>query len=217
MSAEPRERQPWDKRPQEGFKPHRAFKVYLDLGDRRSLTQVAHDVGVTLTMVRRWSADWDWVARTDLWDIHISAIKQEQKEKVAREVSERWARRKLEAAESNWARAQEIAAWADDARHRAPLFEEEVTDTRTIEHIDPATGNVSKVIVPISLTVKPLKWTMATILEAYKTVAALQAAAITEATQGVIQDDGFDPEKATPDQLRVWLAKQGVKALPNSG
>jgi hypothetical protein len=216
VSGEPRERQPWDKRPGESYKAHKAFRIYLDLGERRSLVQVAHDYGATPTMIRRWSADWDWVARTDAWDIHISAIKQAEREKVAREVSERWARRKLEAAESNWSRAQEIAAWADDARHRAPLFEEEVTEQRAIEQVNPKTGEVSQILVPISLTVKPLKWTMATILEAYKTVAALQAAAITEATQGVVQDDGFSPETATPDQLRAWLAKQGVKALPTS-
>lgn len=194
------DRRPWEKRPDEGHKAFRAFQEYCKLGGERSTGQVAANLDRTPNLIKGWSSAYDWVARAAAWDDHMGQLEQAQREKVRAEFAERWERRRLEAAEANWDRAQRLALRAEEMLN-SPLYEQEVTSR------DPATGQ------PVSVTLTPAKWTFGAVAQILKTVAELQAAALTEALGG--SDDGFDPATASPEECRAYLAKQGViKALP---
>jgi hypothetical protein len=197
------DRQPWEKRPDEGHKAFRAFQEYCKLGGERSTGQVAANIRKTPNLIKGWSSAYDWVARAAAYDDHMGRLEQGRREKVRAEFAERWERRRLEAAEANWDRAQRLALRAEEML-RAPLYEQEVTQ----EIIDPKTGESR----PIAITLTPAKWTFGQAAAILKTVAELQAAALVEALGG--NDDGFDPATASPDECRAYLAKQGVKALP---
>lgn len=58
------ERRPWERREGESSQAYAAFRLYRDLGPHR-----AHKLlDVPRHSVERWSAQWDWVARSTAWD-----------------------------------------------------------------------------------------------------------------------------------------------------
>ena len=58
----------WERRAEEGQKPYAAFRVFLELGDERSLTKVARRLNVSKTLVGRWSALHAWQERSREFD-----------------------------------------------------------------------------------------------------------------------------------------------------
>ncbi len=72
----------WEQLPREGAKPFTAFKVYLEMGEKRSVPEVASRVKKCSALIRRWAAKFDWHARALAFDgekakIAIKAIEQE--------------------------------------------------------------------------------------------------------------------------------------------
>lgn len=63
------ERPAWARRDNEGGPPYEAFRAYLEQGPgKRSHTAVAEELGKSRAIVGRWSADHDWVERSQAWD-----------------------------------------------------------------------------------------------------------------------------------------------------
>lgn len=189
---------PWDRRPDETSPAYAAFRHYCKLGGERAANRVAADLGKSRKLILVWSSRHEWVARAAAWDTHMAALEQERQEKVRAEYAERWERRRLEAAEANWDRAQRVAVRAEEML-KAPLFEQTVTKRD-------ADGR------PTEVTIEPAKWTLNTAGALLKLAAELQAAALGEALGG--QDDDFDPATASPEECRAYLAKMGMKGLP---
>lgn len=76
---------PWDRRPDEGAKAHAAFIAYRDLGTQRSLSAAAAEVGKTLGLLKRWSAQHEWLARAAAWDRHLDHERQRAAKADAKE------------------------------------------------------------------------------------------------------------------------------------
>lgn len=57
----------WERQPGEGPKPWEAFVIYRDMPDR-ALRKVAKQLGKSLTIVGRWSSEWNWLERVAAWD-----------------------------------------------------------------------------------------------------------------------------------------------------
>jgi hypothetical protein len=76
--------QPWLRWLREGERPYAAFVTYRDLGDERGLQRVADELAVSRTLISRWSAQWQWVARALAWD-HAQRRAQDAAAAAARE------------------------------------------------------------------------------------------------------------------------------------
>ena len=59
--------QPWLKRRSEGRKAYEAFKIYLGLGEERSLEAVAKFLKKHKSQIATWSTDHQWVERADAY------------------------------------------------------------------------------------------------------------------------------------------------------
>jgi hypothetical protein len=81
----------WDKRPNESALAFRAFALYRDLGSKRSISQVARELGTEITHLKDWSSKHEWVARCDAYDAHIDRLDQQTREKERREMHQRHA------------------------------------------------------------------------------------------------------------------------------
>ncbi len=55
----------------EGIKPYAAFQIYFEMGETRSLSAVAKQVGKSLSLIEKWSTLWDWVNRARAWDASL--------------------------------------------------------------------------------------------------------------------------------------------------
>jgi len=62
--------QKWDRLDCETSRAFEAFNVYLNLGPSRSLPQVAKALGRVVSGINRWSARYDWVARSMAYDAY---------------------------------------------------------------------------------------------------------------------------------------------------
>lgn len=77
----------WQVKEKEGVKAYRAFRIYLQLGPSRTITQVARELGVAQPRVSSWSRKYGWTKRVlaveeaitqALVDTYTGAIKDNQ-------------------------------------------------------------------------------------------------------------------------------------------
>jgi len=72
------ERKPlWGRHPREGMKAFYAFRLYRDMGYKRSLVKVAKKYAPghkILTLIERWSRKYDWVRRVKAYDHHLDML-----------------------------------------------------------------------------------------------------------------------------------------------
>ena len=64
----------FEQQPRESAKAFAAFSLYLGLGDERSAQAVAHKLGKSDQLIRRWSAQHRWVGRVDAYAKHLAGI-----------------------------------------------------------------------------------------------------------------------------------------------
>lgn len=183
------ELKPWHRRPNEPGKAYGMFKAYLKLGAGRSQGLLAARLSCSPRYIGNLSSRWDWVERSRRYDSRLADMELAAKEEVHAREAAKWAARRMEAADKNWDRAQKMAAKAEEMLE-GKLYEDEVSeDGQTVVR-------------------KPIKWSMATAGALLKIAAELQAAALGEANGET--DDGFDPAKATPEECRAYLAREGI-------
>jgi hypothetical protein len=79
---------PWERLPTESAQAWEAFRKYRDLGQTRSLSQVARDLGKSRPLMAKWSSTHRWVQRAEQFDREddrLFALQQrEQRKAVAR-------------------------------------------------------------------------------------------------------------------------------------
>ena len=72
------ERNPWDRQKGETRKAFAAFLCYRDLGDARTLQQVAKTLTKSETLIRGWSAKWGWLDRVAAYEESVRAEAEHQ-------------------------------------------------------------------------------------------------------------------------------------------
>lgn len=144
----------WDRRDGESVKAYRAFIAYRDLGAERSLSKVAQQLSKSETIIKRWSSQFDWVARAQAWD--------DEQQTVADETM-------LDIFGDNLAKERKelLQAELDDYRTALAEYRRAMAHARVInrEHTgvtkDPATGETIK-IVTVRLTpnehIRLMRW-----------------------------------------------------------
>lgn len=81
--------EPWDRQPAESQDDFLAFTAYRNLGPKRTLAQVARDLGVSAGSVSVLSADGNWVSRAAAWDFYQERIFQAEMAEYTREMARR--------------------------------------------------------------------------------------------------------------------------------
>lgn len=61
-------RMPWERQEGESTVAFEAFMLYRDLGHGRSGREVGEKLAKSGTLMKRWSAQWDWIERAGLYD-----------------------------------------------------------------------------------------------------------------------------------------------------
>jgi hypothetical protein len=69
-------RHPWERQPGETPKAWRAFTIYRDLGDQRTLQRTADALRQHVATIRDWSRRNGWVLRSQAWDTEQDRIRQ---------------------------------------------------------------------------------------------------------------------------------------------
>lgn len=62
---------PWTRRDNESAPAYEAFRIYLNMGAERSITEVAQEVDKARQVIGRWSSEHDWVERVRAYDRHM--------------------------------------------------------------------------------------------------------------------------------------------------
>ena len=57
------EMKPWERQEGESDKAFAAFRVYLEMGPKRSIAAVAQECTKSVSLIKRWSKRWDWRVR----------------------------------------------------------------------------------------------------------------------------------------------------------
>jgi hypothetical protein len=181
---------PYRRLPGESAQAFAAFTVYAELGADRSLDAVARKLDKSRSLLGRWAARWDWVARARAWDDHRVKVERAAADTVAADRAAERERRRQEAEDGLWERAKRLAAKADEMLE-APLYSERTSKDGQAVIIEPA------------------KWTLQTAAIFLKLAAELEAASLQLSPP---EDDGFDPFRASPEECREYLERKGIKA-----
>lgn len=82
---------PWERQDGESAKRFEAFAIYRDLGEERSLIQVAQKLNKSKTLMGRWSSENSWVERCEAWDREQDRIARQQQIKDIKKMRKRHA------------------------------------------------------------------------------------------------------------------------------
>lgn len=62
---------PWERQEGESVKAFEAFTLYLEMGDERSIREVAQRLAKSRTLIGRWSVTYQWVERVAAFDADV--------------------------------------------------------------------------------------------------------------------------------------------------
>lgn len=62
----------WERKKGESSEAYTAFKLYYQMGDKRSCAKVAKNLGRSNTLISGWCSKWDWVERARAYDNELA-------------------------------------------------------------------------------------------------------------------------------------------------
>lgn len=68
MAKSNSETKPWERQKSESAQAYEAFKCYLDMGNKRSITKVAQKLNKSHALISRWNSRWNWQERIREYD-----------------------------------------------------------------------------------------------------------------------------------------------------
>jgi hypothetical protein len=123
----------WKRQKDESAKAYEAALIYFEMRAERSLENVAQKCIKSVSQIRRWSSQWNWVERAKAYDAHMHLIEQAAKEKALAEKTAIWEKRKEEIREQGWKAYEDLRAKAESML-RFPVHRTETQDGKTIVH-----------------------------------------------------------------------------------
>ena len=91
---EVKEKKPWERLEKESTPAYEAFREYRDMGEKRSIAKVAEELGKSVKLLERWSAQHDWQKRVLAWDDEIERVASED---LLKEIAKMRARQRKQA------------------------------------------------------------------------------------------------------------------------
>lgn len=83
------ETKPWERQEKEGEKAFKAFSIYRDMGEERTLQAVADRLQKSYTLIRRWKNIWSWEERVRAYDNNLQQKAHAEAVKKARKMADR--------------------------------------------------------------------------------------------------------------------------------
>lgn len=120
-------RRPWDQREGEGARAFEAATAYFDLGPERSLREVARSLSKSLSLIGRWSAEWDWTERARAYDASMAQAAQEKRQRDMIRWTMRWTERREALREREWEVANAFLTLAEKVLARETRYSREHT------------------------------------------------------------------------------------------
>jgi len=109
----PEDAKAWQRRPGEPVRAYRGLKLYIELGEGRSLNEVAARLAGTNRApneprpraggrIKEWCRTWDWVERAAAYDARMDEVRREAAERAEQARADAWVRRRDELIERDW-------------------------------------------------------------------------------------------------------------------
>jgi hypothetical protein len=89
VAATIRSAAPWEQREKEPAEAYARFRIYLDLGPRRSLADAARPCGVSLARLKQLSGKWNWPSRAVAWDRQQTLQRRGEERRACEQARER--------------------------------------------------------------------------------------------------------------------------------
>lgn len=70
----------WQRNAKESVQAYEAFKIYMNLGSKRSLKLVAESTNKSISCISQWSVKWNWVNRVFAYDSYLTSLELEERE-----------------------------------------------------------------------------------------------------------------------------------------
>ena len=186
-------RHPWDRMRGESQQAYAALKLFLDLGSERSQVATAVKAGRSEVLIRRWHKKYGWIDRAEAYDSHLNAIEMAKREKVRAAYAEKAERFRMESANAHIDIVSRLAERAQQMLE-SPLYEQVIEEAYEDGR-------------PRTIVMTPAKWDLKTAALFAKTASDLMQVIIFQLS--FPKDDDFDPLKATPEELRAYLERNG--------
>ncbi len=155
---------PWEQHPDESSKAYEAFRLYAEMGSERSLEKVCQNHIKSLPTVKKWSVQYQWVARARAFDAYLADLELAMMESEFKDRAKKWADRKEALLEREWATGERLMQRAEEML-KLPLLEQIVSaDGQTI-------------------VIRPVRWSASTILSTIDLGSKLMRLAVGEPTQ----------------------------------
>lgn len=142
----------WERQYGETRQAFAAFATYRDMGATRSCARVSEELGKSTTLITRWSARWQWVARTDAWDAEQDQIAREQAAKAIHDMHKRHAQiaaamtgkiiERLNSLQADDLTPTQAAQWLDIAAKVERVARGEAADRVAVEQSGPGGGPI---------------------------------------------------------------------------
>lgn len=180
--------QPWERQDGESVKAYKAFCIYRDMGQDRTIRR-AHEVYADLdeNTIReappyflKWSRKFKWVHRVGQYEDHMERIAREAEERAVEGVSTKWAQRLEAMREQEWNLAESLMERALEMLSFPLVRTKESVDGKTIE-------------------VYPVDWKLSDVATLAKTASMLGRMAAGPAALGKPEDE----EKPKKQIMRI--------------
>ena len=79
----------WERQPKESPQAYEAFKLYCELGDKRSLRKVEEELNKSHALIGRWSSAWNWKNRSRDYDNDLRRQEFAEAQRAQRKMQER--------------------------------------------------------------------------------------------------------------------------------
>lgn len=76
---------PWERQPGESVQAYEAFKIYRDLGLKRSNQGVCAELSKSRQLISRWKVNYDWDERVRAWD---NELQKEARREAAKDLKD---------------------------------------------------------------------------------------------------------------------------------
>jgi len=160
---------------EEGARAFAAFVLYRDSGSGRSLEAVSQQTEKNMSLIRRWSSEYSWVARCRAWDMEQDRIRRDAHLKSVAEMADRHAKiamrlqekviQRLKELDPMELSPREISAWIDTAVKIERLSRGVNTDS-VKQEITGANGGAVDVVVSTIPTPEELSEVINTLVQA---------------------------------------------------
>lgn len=175
---------PWHAREDESTLKYAMFRLYLEMGEERTLGKTVDVSGRSYGVVAFLSMKYKWAERAKAYDAHCVAIEEAAAEKALATEGFNWGKRRSQFRE----REYQVAQLLMDKVWRLM----QLPETEVVVH---ETKNINGTEVATVTTIQPVKWTGSSMIQAMKAASEVSRLAIGMETSRSVHTVEENPEE----------------------